>query len=47
MAKLIVFEDLPVRYSFAASDFHRPRTLISSRESPADIAVFAAPRRQE
>src|SRR5437667_9565593 len=47
MAKLIVFEDFPVRYSFAASDFHRPRALISSRESPADTAMFAAPRRKE
>ena len=47
MAKLIVFDDFSVRYSFAASDFHRPRALTSSRESPTDIAVFAAPRRKE
>lgn len=43
MAKLMVSEDFLVRYSFAASDFHRPRVLTSSRESPAEIAVFAAP----
>jgi len=30
-----------------ASDFHRPSVLMSSREIPAAIAEFAAPRRKE